>query len=271
MFGEPMSIYLSSVDAYRDTTKWLAAFTPVTAVTAAVVLTGGPLAASAASEPNIGEWLEANAAVLIAGTLILAAVGGILAMAAHVLSVEPQEIVSILSDEAAPAVETIIGNGIAAPAFLTKASYEKALTTLSADSNMEPLPPDFGARAERLVSITETLREWNVFRETRARFRCFLVVVCISALAITAAVPVALAQLDTSAPISTPSAVDVAFTSQSAQSEAVDALGCTDVTTATFHALRGTWSSPVLIAEGSGCVTGASWSPDRGQAVVLPE
>lgn len=94
-----MSIYKSSVDAYRDTTKWLAAFTPVTAILAAVIVTGAPVGASLAGATDAGEWLGRNLLLVECGVVIFLSVGAILWRAACVLSVEPKEVVKILNDK----------------------------------------------------------------------------------------------------------------------------------------------------------------------------
>jgi hypothetical protein len=49
--------------------------------------------------------------------------------------------------------------------------------------------------------------------------------------------------------------------SRSGAADLYSMTGCSNPTGTKFHAVAGTWSSPVLIMEGAGCRFGAQWQP----------
>ncbi|KFF58936.1 hypothetical protein JF66_14950, partial [Cryobacterium sp. MLB-32] len=255
-----MSIYKSSVESYRDTTKWLAAFTPVTAILTAVVVTGAPVGASLTGATDAGDWFQRHAVLGVCVLAIFVAVAAILWRAAAVLSVEPREVVTILKDKKiamARAVESAFGVGMLAPDFFTEASFMKATQVFYAELEPgRPVPHD----RDRLVAAFESLREWKMFLETRRQFRVFLITLGIGAAVICAAIAGALTQIPTGAPIGKP--VVVAVTLDSAGADAVrQATGCTDPARAEFSAVGGTWGAPTLTVTGPGCAFGATWVP----------
>jgi len=264
-----MSIYKSSIDGYRDTTKWLAAFTPVTAILTAVVVTGAPVGASLAGASDVGEWLGQHLLLVLCVLAVFVSVGAILWQAARVLSVQPKEVVTILDDttpQTAKALETAFGAGILAPDFYSEASFEVATQVFYAALKPgQELPKD----RDRLVLAFESLREWKLFTDTRRQFGRFLITIGIGALVICVAIAVAVTQIGMGGPITQPTRVQVTLGSNGAAALR-QATGCTDPTHSTFYALRGTWDAPMLAVTGAGCSVPATWAPALDQAVVIP-
>ncbi len=91
-----MSIYKSGVDAYRETTKWLVAFIPVTAITTTAVLLGAPLRAGALAASDPSAWMARHGSIVWCAIVVIAAIGAILWCAARVLSAAPVGVASIL-------------------------------------------------------------------------------------------------------------------------------------------------------------------------------
>lgn len=91
-----MSIYKSGVDAYRETTKWLVAFIPVTAITTTAVLLAAPLRAGALAASDPSTWMARHGSIVWCAIVVIAAIGAILWCAARVLSAAPIEVASIL-------------------------------------------------------------------------------------------------------------------------------------------------------------------------------
>ncbi|MEO7754257.1 MAG: hypothetical protein ABIS35_12675, partial [Terracoccus sp.] len=122
-----MSVYQTSVDAYRDTTKWLAALTPVTAVVSAVVVAGAPVGASLAAATDKGAWFGAHWPLVVSAAIILVSIGGVLFIAAQVLSREPVQVIALQTTDtgAGQLLETAFSNGIASPDFLSEAEFRQ--------------------------------------------------------------------------------------------------------------------------------------------------
>lgn len=72
-----MSIYKSGVDAYRDTTKWLVAFIPVTAITTTAVLLAAPLRAGALAASDPSTWMARHGSIVWCAIVVIAAIGAI--------------------------------------------------------------------------------------------------------------------------------------------------------------------------------------------------
>lgn len=265
-----MSIYKSGVDAYRDTTKWLAAFTPVTAIIAAAVVAGAPLANSLATSPDAGWWLLKHWLLLLCGVVILACIAAILWRAAIVLSAKPIEALTNLSGDDAKLIVGAFSSGVASPDFYDYASFELVSTTVLADLNKNP--PDSDAvelNLGRLRTTYEAVREWKLFVDTRGYFASFLWWTGACVLVLCVIIPTALTQLDSGAAITEPAPATVAI-SKTGESAFHEETGCSDAAGATFYAVAGTWSSPVLAIAGPGCEFGARWTPSPTDADVLP-
>lgn len=270
-----MSIYGASVEAYRDTTKWLAALTPATTLVAASAVLVGPAGTGLGAAANPGDWLAREWDVLACGIVALIAVSAVLAMASCVLSVEPTEVAQILAkkpqERPSTSVEKAIGDGILAPDFYTEASFIKSANGLHARMVADADEPDTNIETdlERLRATFETLREWKVFVATRTRFVWFVVTVAIATAIIAIALGVAWTKTGSSAAIGEPTEVSV-VTSGTGAMIAERTTGCTDLANSTFFAIAGTWANPVLTVRGADCIVGNRWQPNRGEASVVP-
>lgn len=263
-----MGIYRDSVDAYRDTTKWLTAFAPVAAIGTAGVALAGPLVTSVQSARDLSAWAGEHVAVIVGGTLLVLGVALILVTGARVLSAAPRDIARLdekpqLSD----AIATAIAEGILAPGFLTKDDFESALSRHLADQD-QGVPIDDAART-RLTSAVEALREWSVFHEVRGRFWWFVGALVAGLLAISGAILIIPADLGGSAVFTTPTAVDVRL-DPAGRAELASVTGCSAPHHTEFHAVGGTWSAPELAVDGVGCEFNARWWPSPGSFEILP-
>ncbi len=259
-----MSVYQTSVDAYRDTTKWLAALTPVTTVVSAVVVAGGPVGASLAAATDKGAWFGAHWPLVVSAVVILVSIGAVLVVAARVLSQEPVQVITLQTADAKvrQSLETAFSNGIASPDFLSEAEFRQFATDVFAGG---ATPEDW----VRLRAGHDAVREWRLFVDTKAWFTRFLWAMGAGAALVCAAIAVALTQVDSSSPVTEPTRVAVVIDADDVAG-ATAATGCTDVAGAEFWAIGGTWAAPTLTVSGPGCTFGARWSPGGDQAVVLP-
>lgn len=259
-----MSIYKSGVDAYRDTTKWLVAFIPVTAITTTAVLLAAPLRAGALAASDPSTWMARHGSIVWCAIVVIAAIGAILWCAARVLSAAPIEVASILErvGGAKKEIDAALGSGIAAPAFLSTAEFDTATVKLR-DPNQSPSPPEL----DRLGDAFETLREWTMFTETKRRFNLLAIAMGLGIPAICIAVLVALSHVGSAAAITEPVAVDVQL-SRSGADALTASTGCQDPPTTTFLAVAGTWDAPVLLPSGTGCEFGVRWTPAPDQVIA---
>lgn len=269
-----MGIYKSSVEAYRDTTKWLAALTPATTLLTVAVALGGPLSTSLAGSESVGDWIAREWGLAACGVAMLIAVGVVLGMASRVLSVEPTEVAEILKaikkEKASTSVEAAIGDGILAPDFYTESSFKKLALSLQADlATPGASGEDLDRDLDRLRATFETLREWKVFVTTRSRFRWFIFTVVVGTAVLGSALATAWTMVDTSAAITKPVEVSVEITPAGAAS-AQAATGCSDPVRSTAFANGGTWANPVLRLRGRDCDVHAEWRPTADEASVLP-
>lgn len=270
-----VSIYGASVEAYRDTTKWLAALTPATTLVTAAAVLVGPIGASLGAAANLGDWLAREWDVLVCGIVVLIAVGSVLAMASRVLSVEPTEIAQILAkntkERPSTSVEKAIGDGILAPDFYTEASFTETANSVHANLVAATGGPGINTEKdlERLRTTFETLREWKVFVATRMRFVSFIATVTIATAFIAIALGVAWTRVGGSAAIGEPTEVSV-VTSATGAMIAEKITGCTNLAKSTYFVIAGTWAKPVLTVRGTDCIVGNRWQPNEHEASVVP-
>lgn len=259
-----MSVYETGVAAYRDTTKWLVAFLPVTAVVGAALVSGRPLITSVRAAPSVGDWLAEHWLVLVCGIVVFTAIAVVLWAGARVLSVEPTDIGELSKPEMAPELAKAIGAGVAAPEFFDKASFDTAMAELANAWDTESGVPSDDPRLSRLRGPIEALRLWSLLQRVRTPYRDFRLVFVLSSIVITAAVIIMPAQLSQSAVVDKPTAVNVEVdTEGAADLEAVT--GCIDPSRTTFTAVAGTWESPELATDGPECTFGATWRPSAAQ------
>lgn len=260
-----MSVYSSGVTAYRDTTKWLAAFVPVTALVSAAVLVGPDLIVSAQTSSSVGEWLSDYWLVVLSGLGLLAGISAILICGARVLSVEPTDIGKLA--EPGPArrkLEVAIGEGAALPEFFNWEDFYAAMSDLAnrwddPDKTKRPTAED--SVLVRVKPAVESLREWSVFSRIQGPFRLFRIVFVASSVVIIAALVLAPVQLPSAGVISKPTSVLVEVDTAGIE-DLQAATGCDDAETVTFTAVGGTWDQPTLAVDGPGCHFAATWTPE---------
>lgn len=257
-----MSIYKSGVDAYRDTTKWLAAFTPATAIITATTVVGAPVGASLAAAPDPWAWVFRHGWLVWCGMAILAATFLILWFATKVLSAPPVEVADILArtGRAQTRIDTALGDGIIAPDFTSATDFDTAAQQMRGLTGDELVP---------LRTAFETLREWTLFTETRAWFNRFVLAVGVGVIVMCVAIATALTQIGTAAAITQPTAVTVQL-SDAGRAALTTMTGCQGPSTSVFLAVAGTWDAPVLTVTGPGCRFGTRWAPTPGEAMVSP-
>lgn len=266
-----MSVYSSGVTAYRDTTKWLAAFVPVTALVSAAVLVGPDLIVSAQTSSSAWEWLSDYWLVVLSGLGLVAGISAILICGARVLSVEPADIGKLAEPGSARRnLEVAIGEGAALPEFFNWEDFYAAMSDLAnrwddPDKTKRPTAED--AVLIRVKPAVESLREWSVFSRIQEPFRTFRIAFVSSSVVIIAALVLAPVQLPSADVIGKPTSVQVEVDTAGIQ-DLQAATGCNDAENATFTAVSGTWDRPTLAVDGSGCHFAAVWTPAPDQVEV---
>jgi hypothetical protein len=257
-----MSIYAGGATAYRDTTKWLVAFLPLTALAAGAFTLGPPVIRSIQDAPSLPSWASDHWLVLVCMVVLFAGLTAILYYGAKVLSVEPTDIGDILtSPDKKSTLAAAIGSGVTAPWFLDKSSFDTALAAMANAWNDTVHPPEKDdPRAARLQLAIDALREWSVYHQIQSAFRNFRYAFIGSSLAIGVAILAAPLQLDDSIPIDKPMHVQVDV-SEAGQNALLKSTGCLDPKTSSFLAVGGSWNQPALAVDGPGCAFGAVWHP----------
>ena len=254
-----MSVYASGVAAYRDTTKWLAAFVPVTALVTAGVAVGPRVLRSLDAAGSVAGWLADYWLVPLCALALLGGIVAILWTGARVLSVEPERMDALLVGAAKGELAEAIGAGAALPYYLDKAAFDAELeswaTAVDAGGTLAADDP----RITRLAPAVELIREWSVYHRIQAPYRLFRLAFVVGSVAITLAILVAPVQLGSATPITEPTQVVVRVADEERLAEVS---GCSDARRSRFTAIAGTWERPVLAVDGPGCRFGASWAPD---------
>lgn len=259
-----MSVYSTGVDAYRDTTKWLAAFVPVVSLATAIVVAGPRLLRTIETAPSIGSWLENYWLTLICGVALFGGMAAILATGAKVLSVEPADIADLATAKGGKeSLAKAIGSGVAAPDFFDKPDFDQAMAKLQVVAAAGDVPDNDPTMA-RLRPAIAALREWSVFSQMKGPFKRFRVTFILSAVAISAAVVLAPAQLGSSDAINKPTKVEVEVDAAGAK-DLNERTGCSDPGATTFYAVGGTWDHPELRTDGPGCRFASTWLPNPAQ------
>lgn len=259
-----MSVYSSGVTAYRDTTKWLAAFVPVTALVSAAVLVGPDLIVSVQTSSSAAEWLGDHWLVVLSGIGLFAGISAILICGALVLSVEPTDIGKLATPGSdRRKLEVAIGNGAALPEFFNWEDFYAAMSDLAnrwddPDKTKRPTAED--AVLVRVKPAVESLREWSVFSRIQRPYLVFRIAFVASSVVIVAALVLAPVQLPSSEVIRKPTSVLVDVDSAGTQ-DLQTTTDCDDAKTTTFTAVGGTWDYPRLAVDGPGCQFGATWTP----------
>jgi hypothetical protein len=259
-----VSIYSTGVDAYRDTTKWLAAFVPAVSLATAILVAGPRLLRTVETAPSVGSWLESYWLTLICGVALFGGMAAILATGAKVLSVEPADIADLATATGGKeALAKAIGSGVTAPDFLDKQDFDQAMARLQVTAGAGEIPLDDPTMA-RLKPAIAALREWSVFSQMKDPFKKFRVTFIMSTVAISLAVLLAPAQLGSSEAINKPTTVEVEVDAAGA-ADLNNSTGCSDPGTTTFYAVAGTWDHPELRTDGPGCRFASTWLPSPDQ------
>lgn len=260
-----MSVYGSAVDAYRDTTKWLTAFLPITALVSAGVLIGPRLARSAQSATSVWAWMADHGSIVLCLLAVLGSIAVILVAGTRVLSCAPSDLAGTTdTQEGSQALTEAIGAGAAAPAFFTREDYNTAMSELAHAWDTQSVVAD-DPRLVRLGAAVESLREWSLFHNMQRPFKQFQVAFVGATLVIllaTAYVPFALGP---STSIEEPTTVTVQVSADGA-SDLERRTGCSSPTDTAYLAVGGTWEQPVLAVDGPGCDFGATWRPGNQHA-----
>jgi hypothetical protein len=264
-----MSVYADAASGYRDTTKWLTAFFPVSGFVAAGLILGRPILEAAQQSPDLDSFLSDNLATVVAVAIGLVGLLCVVASAGWVLSVDPMDIGTLYADKkAGPELVKALGSGALAPYFLDEPSFNDAVTALSA---AEAGNNDVEAKSllERLEPASEILRQWAVFRVMRRRFRWFVGWFILGAVLAVVSFAIAASSLPSGAAIDAPVNVTVEV-DQKAQGDLEKTTGCTNPAMTRFVAVGGSWDEPELAVTGPGCTTASRWTPDLTAVLVSP-
>ncbi len=266
-----MGVYGAAGDAYRDTTKWLAAAVPVATLVGAGVTLGPKLVQSIQGAVSLRSWVGGHALVLLAGVVLAGGVTWILWTGAAVLSAGPALPVELVRDPDG-VVGTAIGAGVALPYYDSAPSFVADLDAWLGEGGEEArgggkAEGSEGSPLDRLGPAMVAISEWSALHTVETRFAAFRRAFAVSTVCIVGAVLLAAAQLPSGAAVSSPTAV-VVEVGQPGADELWAATGCTDPMRSTYTAIGGTWDAPVLSVDGPGCRLGATWTPSRGAAGV---
>lgn len=233
-----MSVYRTGVGAYRDTTKWLAAFVPITTLVAGLALTGPQLICSAQAAHSAASWAVDHWGVILGVLALLVAVGAILWSASRVLSTEPSDLADLVdSPKHSTALATAIGSGVMMPEFFTKEEFDLARGVLANAWDQDTALSADDPRLTRMRVATESLREWALFREIRTPFAVFRRVFIVAVgVIVTATIYIAFA-LGAALPVSEIAKVTVRVSAAGAQ-DLQTLTGCTDPGQSEFLAIR---------------------------------
>lgn len=256
------SVYSTGVEAYRETTKWLAAFVPVTSLVTAAAVSGPKLIRSIQAAPSLGAWVQRYWLVLLCAVGLFGGIGAILWFGARVLRTEPADIGDLATGQAgAQDLAHAIGSGVAAPEFFSKGTFDVAMSELANAWDTGELVGDDDPRLTRLRPAVEALREWSVFHRIQRTYRDFGIAFVAAAVVISIAILLAPAQLGSGAPIDEPTRVEIGVDAAGREDLAAHT-GCTTPDSSSFFAVGGTWDQPQLAVDGPGCRFGATWKPD---------
>lgn len=167
-----MSVPATSAAAYRDSTKWLASFLPITALATAGVVLGPRLLDSLAEAESFGTWVRTSWIALLAVLCLVLAIGAVLITGASVLSAEGPSFDELRQNpQRRKALSEAIGRGLAAPHYFSIEDYTDDLTRLNAMSVHDRAA---ATETERSVLALDTVRDWAVLQEVKDRYRVFL-------------------------------------------------------------------------------------------------
>ena len=164
-----MSVSSSAVEAYRDSTKWLASFLPITALATGGVVLGPPLLQSVSAATGPWEWLRHTWIVVVAVLVLVGSIAAVLHAGAAVLSAEGPSLTEISrrpeADTAAgphrTALAEAIGRGLTLPHYFTIEEFQEDLSRL----NLLPMGDRGGdPDTTRSLPAMEMIRDWPCCR-----------------------------------------------------------------------------------------------------------
>jgi hypothetical protein len=248
-----MSIYAAGVDAQRETVKWLVAFVPSAAI---VAIAGTLLVETRHREPGpLASWADEAVLPLVALAIALAGTVAIIAAGARVLSAQPADLTTTITDTAR--LSEAFAAGVGAPHFTSSTDFAAAMGALAAAWTSGSAPDE--QHVTRAEAATEALRAWVLHRAVSERFRGFVVWFCLGAVMIVGGLAVAHASWPApAARFTTPTEVDFAIVDEEGFQEAT---GCDRSEDTTAIAVGGSWDDPVLELHGPGCTFDDRWHP----------
>lgn len=263
-----MSVYSAGSDAFRDTTKWLVAFVPISALGTAAVVLGPRLVRSAESARSLPSWLADNVATLAGVLVVLIGVFVIVYFGASVLSTQPKEFTALLeTDETGLSKALAAGAGV--PYFLDSEAFKGAVADLAVKWQNPSTPPT-EVEINRAVGAVDALREWTLQQELSEAFKRFGILFAIGSALIVAGLVVSIVTLEPpSAAIDKPTVVKVSVNTDGA-ADLLKRTGCTSPTSSHYIAIAGSWSAPVLEVDGPNCRFGTRWEPRSGEFEIQP-
>jgi hypothetical protein len=252
-----MSIYGTGAEAFRDATKWLVAFVPLTTIVAGGAVIGPRLVSDLVASLSLWAWAASSVWLLVGIGVVAAGVVLVVWFGAEVLSAQPQDFTQLLRDETK--LSEAFRAGVGAPYFLDDSAFRSAMADLDATWSSEQ--PVEEKQLARTVAATEMLRAWAFHRALSQAFgnfrRAFGVAVALIifgfALALTGIEPAA-------GTINEPTVVDVSVNHEG-RVDLKKITGCTTPGQTEFLAVAGTWDAPALRVSGPGCQFAAKWQP----------
>ncbi|EAP97869.1 hypothetical protein JNB_12933 [Janibacter sp. HTCC2649] len=269
-----MSIYESATAAIRDTVKWLTAFIPTAALTAAALVVGPDMVASARAAPSLMDWAVSHGPVLLIVLALFASIAGVLFAGQQVLTVQPIDLADLQTGHTSSTsqgmspradVARAMGAGIAMPYFFDKATYDAELVRF-ADADVGG--DDYDARASRLALAGDAIRQWSIYDRIRGPYRRFKWTFVGANAVIAGFLVIAPALLEV-VPSDGPNQVRVTV-NENGRASLLRATGCTDPSKSSYYVIGGSWDAPSLGVDGPNCSFRAVWEPRTQDVEVRP-
>jgi hypothetical protein len=253
-----MSIYRSGAEAFRDTTKWLVAFVPISTVLGGAVLLGPRLLADLIQADSLKTWVGDSGWVLIGIAMITIGIVLIVWLGANVLSAQPHDFRTLLRDSGR--LSEAFEAGVGAPYFADDTSFTNAtlhiFATQSKDSQVST------TNLESAVAVTDMLLSWAFHKALSKAFNRFRIGFAGAVGLIVTGFVVASASLQpVGGAVDRPTTVEVTV-NQVGKANLQNQTGCSKPEESEFVAIAGTWDAPLLSVFGPDCQFAARWRPD---------
>jgi hypothetical protein len=146
-----MSVYADGVAAYRDSTKWLVAFVPITTVATGLVAAGAP------SFGRIRAQSETTLTHLVfAAILTTLALSAVMLSGTRVLDAEPESLSSLQKPKNRATLAKAISDGVIAPHFFDAEAFQKAMAQAQVDLSKAPPPAGLADQLSSLGAAVES-------------------------------------------------------------------------------------------------------------------